>query len=324
MINVPKDLKAAAEKAYGTGKTRPVKVRTFLSFGAQRRGAQVATDIRAALKQVKLVTEPDFMTANIEERIRLRPYLSRTKIKTEQKIPSRASNGVVTAPTIETPFAVDDASPHIEISDPTPRLGTIFGGRQPVSVNRDAMIREAVTIMVKHDFSQLPVMQNKKDVVGIISWKTIGEAFHIHRKQYEFVRECMDTDVAILESNTPLWKAIKTIADNDVVLVRDGNKDIASLLTTYDLSDRYHTLAEPFLLLGEIENNLRQLITLAKFPQSVLEGAKDPNDTERVVNSVSNLTLGEYVRLLEKPGKLEMPTFGSFEDGLYVRNKDHR
>lgn len=248
--------------------------------------------IRSALKRTKLVSEPDFESANIEGRIKLNPAPTQTSV-----------NGTARSQVVQ-PIATEaiPTDNQAELLDPTPRLGTLDpANRKPLSVNRDAKVREAVTLMVQHDFSQLPVMQNSRDVDGLISWKSIGEASKVHNKECTFVRECMDTEVEILKHDTPLWKAIRTIAEEDVVLVRNAAKEIIGLVTTYDIAVKYHSLAEPFLLLGEIENNLRQLIARAKYPQSVLVAAKDPEGTERKIGGVSDLTLGEYIRLLQEP-----------------------
>ncbi len=175
-----------------------------------------------------------------------------------------------------------------------------------------------MTLMVQHDYSQLPVMQNSRDVDGLISWKSIGETSKVHNKECTFVRECMDTDVEILRDDTPLWKAIRTIAEKDVVLVKNSAKEIIGLVSTYDIAVEYHSLSEPFLLLGEIENNLRQLIARAKYPLSVTEAAKDPKDVERKVKSVSDLTFGEYIELLQQPANWQsIDWLQSFPKDIY-------
>lgn len=76
--------------------------------------------------------------------------------------------------------------------------------------------------MIQHDYSRLPFMQNNRDVDGLISWKSIAEASKVHNKECRFVRECMDTEVEFLRDDAPLWKAIKTIAEEGVVLVKNA------------------------------------------------------------------------------------------------------
>lgn len=300
MAKVPNNLKAAAEKVYGSEKTRPVKLRTFLSwFGAKRRGVQVATEIRSALVRAKLVTEPDFMTAHIDERIRLKPakppnpeLLARLQRAGEevQKLKQRRVKPKDDSPQLTPP-----------VEDPIPRVGTIFGSVPIVSVKPEDSVRKATTEMLNNEFSQLPVMSNTRKVDGMVSWKSIGEEVHLHKKDCKLVKDCMDKEVEILPHDTHLWKAIKKITEHEVVLIRGANDEIIRLVTTSDLATRYHTLAEPFLLLSEIENNLRQLITLANFPLTLLASMKDEKDTTRTISGVAKLTFGECVRLLEKP-----------------------
>jgi CBS domain-containing protein len=291
MAKIPQQLKEHAARIHDSNRSASVGVRRFLGwFGVQRRGYLVVKQIRSALRRVKLVTEPDFESAPIEGRIKLQPAPEPNLKKTSAK------------PILEISAETPQAESQAELSDPTPRLGTLDPAhRKPISIKRDAKVREAVTLMVQHDFSQLPVMQNSRDVDGVISWKSIGEAFKVHNKECTFVRECMDVDVEILRHDTPLWKAIRIIAEKDVVLVKNAAKEIIGLVSTYDIAVEYHSLSEPFLLLGEIENNLRQLIARSKYPLSVLEAAKDPKDVERKVKSVSDLTFGEYIELLQQP-----------------------
>jgi hypothetical protein len=59
-------------------------------------------------------------------------------------------------------------------------------------------------------------------------------------------------------------------------------------------------LGEPFLLLGQIENHVRTLIA-DKYAATELATVRDPADADRDIEDVSDLTLGEYIRLLENP-----------------------
>lgn len=301
MIHVPTQLNETAKKVHKQQRTRAVKVRRFLSwFGAKRRGAQGTRDIRTALKKVRLITEPDFLTANIEGVVKFRPdptFAERSRPTTRPRSAARLAT--------EKPATVTDSDKAIEISaqvqlsDPTPRLGTIFGGQKPMTVSRNDELTTALTLMANHDFSQLPVMNGDRHVDGVISWKTIGDAILLRKNECQLVGECMEHDVAILPFDCPLPRAIKTIADNEVVLVRDDQLKLTGIVTHYDLAERYHGIAEPYLLLAEIETNLRQMILLANIPLATIKEAKDPKDLTRTVNSVSDLTFGEYVRLLD-------------------------
>jgi hypothetical protein len=53
------------------------------------------------------------------------------------------------------------------------------------------------------------------------------------------------------------------------------------------------------LLIGEIENYIRQLIARGDFTIEAIRTARDPNDDRRRIDGVSDLSLGECVRFLE-------------------------
>ncbi len=168
----------------------------------------------------------------------------------------------------------------------------------PVFVNRDCELSEATSEMRLNDYSQLPVMQNLRRVDGWISWKSIGKA----SGECKFVRECMDRNVTILPEDTPLLDAVRTISEKEVVLIQNPTtKEICGLVTTTDLADEYHSLAEPFLLIREIEYRLRQLVERARYPLTVLQQAKHDADSQREIRRPSDLTFGETVRLLKNP-----------------------
>jgi len=67
----------------------------------------------------------------------------------------------------------------------------------------------------------------------------------------------------------------------------------------YRLNEQFRLLAEPFLLIGEIENGVRRLLH-GKFTQAELASAKAPGDDGRQIETPADLTFGEYIRLVEQ------------------------
>jgi hypothetical protein len=113
------------------------------------------------------------------------------------------------------------------------------------------------------------------------------------------VRDCLEPS-RIIDADASLFAAIPIIVENECVLIKDHTGIICGIVTPADLSLQFRQLGEPFLLLGEIENYVRRMIG-AKFSIAELQAARDPADSERPVEDVSDLTLGEYIRLLEDP-----------------------
>lgn len=292
MPYAPAELQDIANRVHA-GEAVTMTVRDLLwLFKAQRRGTNVVWYIRMALREVRLTTSPDFEQTYIDARIELRP------------VPNEAESGVITAvsPASQASEETETISRVLvggSVADPVPRVSMLAAAnRPPKSVNRDAELSEAVTLMLMHDFSQLPVMQNERTVDGIISWKSIGAA-RARNRETRYVRDCME-NVEILGHDTPLFEAIEVIARREVVLVKDAERKISGLITTTDISLQFRSLAEPFLLLGEIENHVRRLID-GKFSIAELLAVRNPADPTREVRNVSDLTFGEYIRLLETP-----------------------
>lgn len=243
-------------------------VRSFLLwFGAERRGYRVVRRIRNALRRHGLLTSPDFEWAYIGGFVSF------------QKAPPEGA-------------VVDDSAP-----DPTYRIGHLASAnRAPVSVPPDATLEQVVTLMLSNDFSQLPVMTSPRDLKGMVSWKTIGTRLSLKRPCVH-ARDCME-DPRVLPLEESLFSAISIIAANDYVLVHAPDKVICGIVTASDLNDQFRILAEPFLLVGEIENGVRRLLH-GRFTMQELEAAKVPGDTARTIETPADLTFGEYIRLIE-------------------------
>ncbi|MBL1149400.1 MAG: CBS domain-containing protein [Armatimonadetes bacterium] len=278
------------------GKTRSVTVRALLAeFGMFRRGVNNAAIVKQALKKHKLTTEPDLLVPYIDERLHFR-LLSQT--------PQDEPKSVVE------PESAAEPTPQEPVpggNDPTYRINKLeaanleAAGRKLITVSPNTPVEQAVTEMLAGDFSQLPVM-NGKTVKGMISWRSLGKRLALGQCCKE-AQDAMD-EAVIVSAETSIFQAINDIVEHEYVLVQREDKTISGIVTTSDLSVQFRVLSEPFLILAEIENHLRYLID-AKFQKADLEGARDPTDADREVSSASDLTFGEYVRLLENEAQWE-------------------
>jgi hypothetical protein len=105
----------------------------------------------------------------------------------------------------------------------------------------------------------------------------------------------------VANADESLFDAIDKVVRNQYVLVQDATRKITGIVTTSDLSLRFRQLAEPFLLLSEIENQIRQIIvSRGRFTLAQLKTYRDLNDA-RNIDGVAELSLGEYQRLLQNP-----------------------
>ena len=286
-MSIPDQLIDAA-RAVQSGSHRRVKVRTLLSwFGQKRRGSSVVWTVRRALQDLGLRTNPDFATVGIDTFVGF------------SLAPAKASDGQGGADTTEDESTGDTGATEPQATDPALYVGMLPAAtRGVVSVTRDNNLSTAVTKMMYHNYSQLPVTQDLRRIDGMISWRSIGVARTKEDADCEYVRDCLDKDYSTVELDTPLLDAVAKIAREEAVLVLGPDKRITGIVTTSDLSLKYHELAAPFLLLQEIEYRLRLLIDEA-FSMEEMAEARDPRDDRRQVRSAADLSFGEYIRLVE-------------------------
>ncbi len=123
-----------------------------------------------------------------------------------------------------------------------------------------------------------------------------------------------------IRSDFSIFDAIPIIVAHDYVLVRGDANKIAGIITSSDLSMQFMALTEPFLLLSEIENLVRNMIA-DKFTIPEMTTACDPGSSNRDINSVADLTFGEYIRLLQSESR--WAKIGLVVDrGIFCRNLD--
>ncbi len=257
-------------------KTTPKKI--LEKCGVGRRGWRVIGKVNDLLVKYELTASPDFRSAYIGGIIEIAPIpklgakQSKEKLHSDDPIPK---------------LSILKAANINNIKD-EPGVGLI-------SVNRDTPLIEAITLMIKHNFSQLPILSGKKEVDGIISWRSIGIALSLEKECIKVI-DCKE-DVTSLSLNEPLFKAVKVILEKEVVLVYEKDKTICGIVTATDIGEHFISLSEPYLLLEQIENHIRKILADKLIPKDVTGLL----DLEKELTDLSELTFGQYVRIIENP-----------------------
>ena len=304
MPQVPYKLRNV-QKDIAAGKRRWAKVKTLLSwFGQKGRGKHVVETIQDALNEAGLITRPEFTPPRS-----VHDYIEfMTLPETGDGEAAESTDSLGTADGSEADDADQSESPdesdgrHRPSSRPAAskfRIGMLEAANRPdeiLTITRDETVEEAATLMIMYRYSQLPVTQNMRRIDGMISWRSMGRA-RASGQDCQHVRDCLEP-VRILDQDAPFFDAVDTITEQEVVLVRGKDRKITGIVTTADLSSEYHQKAEPFLLLEEVEDRIRALIS-RNLSEEEIKQARDPGDGKREIEGVDDLTFGEYVRLLE-------------------------
>lgn len=324
---IPKEIGRMATRLKEGHRVNRITVRELLRmFKAERRGLNKVHDIRIALDSLGLVTDPDFESVWIDGKIRINLKddsnavtvaiaAGGTEIAEEDEPDEDQSATADGQEEADSPQlgSEEGSQPTIvvasegvvetvlsEPADPTFRIGSLPAANKPLTtVGQDDSLKKAVTKMLQFDYSQLPIMHGEREVKGMISWKSIASRYSIGGECCK-VQNCRE-DAQVVDGNGTLFDAIPTIVKHGYVLVRDPqDRRITGIVTASDLSLQFQQLAEPFLLLREIELHIRQLLHEKVLPED-LDWLGSADTTAPKPKSISDLSFGGYIRLLQRP-----------------------
>jgi CBS domain-containing protein len=235
------------------------------------------------LKKAGLTTEPDFTQGWIDAVVTLVP---KKLMKSGDSLP-------------ETKPAVPASDEEMPVpGEVTLIVGSLRSANQQVcSVALDSTLLQAQSLMMKNDYSQLAVMSDLRNLRGAITWESIAKtSMRMPKPQ---IRDCV-TPAELVRFEDDLIQHIPQIVRSGYIFVQRPDRTISGIVTTADLSEEFGRRATPFFLIGEIERRLRRAVDRI-FTSTELAQVRDPRDTTRDVDSASDLTIGEYIRLLENP-----------------------
>ncbi len=306
--HVPEELRAVAE-GITQNRRQIASVRTLLLwFGFNGRNNQTNQQVQQALEFLKLKTDPEFTSAGIDDNITFVPKYDGV----------REPTGAVGTDVHVNAGAIVTTSGNASEGSAY-RIGKLPSARKtPVSVSSETTTEEVVTLMLVRDFSQLVVVNPDKEVMGMVSWKSLGSRLALGKRcrvAGDFTEKHREVG-----AETSVFDAIPLIVEHGCVLVRESGK-VHGIVTASDLALKFSQFGEPFLLLEEIETQVRGLIG-TKFTREQLEAACDPHDSSRSVEGIADLRFDEYIRLLDQPDRWERLNL-DIDRRMFIRGLEH-
>jgi predicted transcriptional regulator len=171
----------------------------------------------------------------------------------------------------------------------------------PLKVQPDCRARDAIALMAEHRYSQVPVVSGDK-VLGVFSYRSFAEDVARTTLDELNQQKCAPGDLAVIEYleqfefarvTDEMSKVFEAIDRDDGVLVGDPEK-LLGVLTPMDFLRYLHRVANPFVVLSEIELALRALIRIALHPDDLAAVAK------RALESIYQGRMDELPLVLEE------------------------
>lgn len=281
------DFLTRARQAAERGEPETITVRDLVRhWGARTRGSRITRGIEADLDNRGLTTDPHFLSVTLDDDV----VLAAVQSDPDSVAAMDGATGIdsVTATVLQA-----DAVGRHEIGM---TLGNLMRPwRTLVSVKPTATIEEAMTKMLVNDFSQLPVLKTKHTLVGAVTWQSIARA---RLKDPTAPLSAAIVPVTMLPYSHDLNEVLPRLRSEDFVVVTNNHNEITGIVTTTDVVGLYQERTLPFLLIGELDQELRQIMMMFDLDKVRTICAQQGRPE---LTSHDDMTMGQYRRVLDHP-----------------------
>ncbi|MCA9294816.1 MAG: CBS domain-containing protein [Phycisphaerales bacterium] len=184
-----------------------------------------------------------------------------------------------------------------------PAMALLPSGQEVLLIPDSTKAWDALERMIDADFSQVPVTDEHGKVTGVFSWQSFGKrVLDLRGNRIDAtelcVRDCMEDAVFISPDTYIDTDSATDWSQVDYVLV--GRPDeVIGVLTVSDVFGRLNDFAEAFVVLYEIELDLREIIKeLLSVEQlaAVYEQFTQPNTPP--VRDLHDLSFSHYLTII--------------------------
>lgn len=135
-----------------------------------------------------------------------------------------------------------------------------------ICIRKGQPLKDALKIMVENEFSQLPIVNKKKVVIGIVTADSIIRELFCHgmeelQQDVEIFKDekfdVKNRDIAYEKDD--IFDHLENLADKAAVLIKRKN-NVVGIRTNYDIVAYFRKLTEGFLLIHRIELLLRKIV----------------------------------------------------------------
>lgn len=177
-------------------------------------------------------------------------------------------------------------------------------------VKPSCLAREAVALMQKHGYSQVPVVDNG-EVLGVFSFRSFARHAAGTTLDEWTKQKCAPGDLRVddcLEQFkfarvTEEWISVFEAMEHDNGVLIGTPERLVGVLTPMDFLRYLHQVASPFVMLSEIELALRALIRSAMSQEEIVVAAKRClssvyGSEDKVPTSLEDMSFDNYQSLI--------------------------
>lgn len=171
-------------------------------------------------------------------------------------------------------------------------------------------VREAVALMRKHGYSQIPVVENG-EVLGVFSFRSFANEASSTTLQDCIKQKCTPGDLRVDEfleefkfaRVTEEMSSVFDAMDKDDGVLIGTPERLIGILTPMDFLRYLYKVASPFVMVAEIELALRAMIRISMSDEQIVKAAKRSLlsayvSEDKVPTSLEDMTFDNYHSLV--------------------------
>lgn len=180
-----------------------------------------------------------------------------------------------------------------------------------VVIEINAPVQKALELMIENDFTQLPIIEGDRKLVGMITSDSILRAlnnFGVTTDKLQVSHALINgIKTCVLEDD--LFEVLDSLKNNNAVVIWNAKKEACGIITTYDTTEYFRKSAVDMMLVQEIESQLKDHIIAVftnnegEIEQELLTAAIEEisdfqevfNKFEKALNHYTNLQNSEKV-----------------------------
>lgn len=147
---------------------------------------------------------------------------------------------------------------------PYPVENLIEGRGKPTTVGPGDSAQQALALMIEHDFSQLPVIDELDRPLGMITYGSMLRALSNFGSKLEGLQVSNATVGAYTyHPEDDLFDLLNRLKETNAVLIVDGDERLSGIVTSYDSTEYFRRRAEDMMLVEDIEGMVKDLILVS-------------------------------------------------------------
>ncbi|MCP9619936.1 CBS domain-containing protein [Nocardia otitidiscaviarum] len=296
-VTPPADIDELLDDIRESG-TRQLSARDLIGlWGHSRRTTDAVEAVNQELRELGITTDPDFTAVQLDDTV--------TVSAVENAEPSSAADSEQEANTNR------GSRDH----DLTWRVGNLRRTEPVIAIRRNESLARAAEIMAAREFSQLPIVDENRCLLGVITWESIAHS-QLRPGGVTLWEARADKWPPAAHVEEELFTRVPDIQKFGYVIVVDNANVVTRIITASDLAGELRTRVTPFTVLEEIERRLR--IAFGKVASADLGMCFENNKKKaQSITSPSHLTMGNYPHLVAKE-KIWNQLGWPFEQGSWV------